>query len=151
MSTEIELTHEELQMATVTCALGVASTRSLPDGGPKVPWDDWIELAGASLAVGKLLGQYVGADIGRVGPYVVRDRVVFWTDEDATPIIFVDAHPPRYTVKGWLYAHEAKCDANWDPLWWADRYLVPSKGLHPLEELPRGRQSQGAAVGEGGG
>ena len=119
-----------------------------PDEG----WQKNIEGAIAELAAAKASGRYwVG--LGALGDFTAADvrglqvrhspgddhrLVLHKTDNPADPFVLVTGRPPRFTLRGWIYAGDGQRAEYWlDPTGanrWA--YFVPQTALRPMGELP---------------
>lgn len=113
-------------------------------------WSNDVEGAAGEMAVAKGLKMYwncsatyppPGRDVGNVevrtrsqGHYELNIRP---KDEDAAPFVLATGKAPRFDLRGWFFAGEAKQHPEWShthggrsPAW-----FVPTHLLRSLEEL----------------
>lgn len=105
------------------------------------------DIAGAvaELVVAKALGVYWAPNVGGndhvrgdVGMFQVRSSaqpflVIRDRDLDEQPYVLVTGQPPDMSIRGWLYAREAKTSEYRDP---GGGWAVPAQYLRSWEDRP---------------
>lgn len=151
----VTLTWDEICMGAVAGSLrqSAAIRRNSKNLYGAIPSDCWslhAEGACGEIAVAKALNLFWGpgvdsfkdrADVG--GRFDVRTRlnhdrklIVRRDDPDDRIIVSVTGKAPRFDLRGWLYAREAKQErwlTQYGEL--APAYFVPQKELRPMREL----------------
>ncbi len=155
MNATLTLTPDELELAAMVGVkrhIGALRDRRADQHGATRDngWTLHIEGAAGEMATARALGRYWGAPIGTykrggdVGAVQVRTRCsddydLLIRDRDRADDVFVlvTGLAPNFTVRGWIYGHEARRD-EWRkehggrPAAW----FVPQSALHPLRTLP---------------
>ena len=107
-------------------------------------WGFHIEAAHAELAVCKYLNVYWGFGVNtfHVADVVNTNLEIRWSSrndlkvrpDDNGVVVSVTGQCPKYTIKGWIRAEDAK-----QKQWYYDKeppcYFVPHDQLNPIEQL----------------
>lgn len=157
MRVDLKLTNAELMQAALTGSMrritslkeGVDNNRKCRE--PKSSWANDIDGAAAEMAVSKHLGRYWSAHVRQFtgddvpggvqvrsttyeqGKLIIRDD-----DPDDAFFVLVVANAPTYSIRGGIFARDAKIDAYFracdpsegSPAWW-----VPQDALVDLDVI----------------
>ncbi len=159
---EIELTFDEgMSAAMVGAVQMMRATRNgwvdSDHGGKsgrdlRERWAQSIHGAMAECALCKYLGRFWGAGVDGIcgsDAYGIEVRSTPWDSgkliicqkdietHPGHPFVLVTGHWPRFTVRGWLLAHNAQNESWYRADERPPSYWVPQECLKTMESLPR--------------